>query len=279
MLWVDSENSAEIATAQMGALKSGVSLVTVDEKDDINHVASALERSQARGLLVSPHTKSSENNQRANQLLDLVPELIRAKPGEKVKFDHFPHLTNVIHTGHVSIRGATKFKETMLYAKKSMTNLRIPGSESNSLAMECFSGGDRVASLTNHEFVKSAVEIWDRYLNGDNKLLPVFLTLSLQYPLGFASLLACVHGGRKAFVPSTYNLAKIAKSFNNQKSDVLICEDDLFNFVPPVHKYDEVKESTSTFKKAIVGGSGKEGRAEGTVFTNIAATHSNLYLQ
>jgi hypothetical protein len=39
LLWVDSENSAEIATAQMGALKSGVSLVTVDEKDDINHVA------------------------------------------------------------------------------------------------------------------------------------------------------------------------------------------------------------------------------------------------
>ena len=276
LMWIDSESSAEIATAQMGALKSGVSLVTVDEKDDIHHVASALETSQAKGLLVSPHTKSSESLPRANQLLELAPELINARPGERVKFGQFPHLTNVIHTGHVTIRGTNKFKETMLYVKKSMTNLRIPGSESNSLAMECFKNGQRVASLTNHEFVESATNIWNKYLNGDNKLLPVFLTLSLQYPLGFASLLACIHGGRKAFIPSTYNLAKIAKSFNYQKSDIIICEDDLYNFAPPVHKYDEVKESTSNFKTALVGGSESAGRAEGTVFTNIAATHSNL---
>jgi len=222
MLWVDSEFSAEIATAQVGALKAGVTLVTLDEKDNIDHVASALDKSEARGLLISPHTKTRDGHQRANLLLELMPELIDSLPGQRVKFDSFPNLKNVIHTGHVSIRGTTKFKENMLYTKKSLSTLRIPGSEGNSIAIECFKGGDRVAALTNHELATKAKEIWQNYLNGSDKTLPVFLTLSMQYPLGFATFLASVHGMRKVFVPATYNLAKIAKSFSHQKSDVLV---------------------------------------------------------
>jgi hypothetical protein len=277
LLWLDSENSAELAVAQVAAMKSGLSVVNVDHTDEVEHIGDALEASGASVLLVSPHTRLDGNNQRANLLLDLVPELASAYPGERVLFSNFPNLKNIIHTGHVSIRGTTKFKESMLYTNKSLTNLRIPGPSEDALAMECYIKGDQVSSLTQSELVSKAEEIWKEYLNGDDKNLPVFLTLSLQYPLGFATFIGSLMNGRKVFIPSTYNVAKIAKNFHTQKSDVLICEDEVFQFDPPAHKVDEIRESVANFKKIIVAGS--VSKTDSKVFSDANAISSNLYLQ
>lgn len=114
-------------------------------------------------------------------------------------------------------------------------------------------------------------------MDTDDKINPIFLTVSLKYPLGLATLVACTQHGRKVFIPSTYNIAKIAKSFSYQKSDVLVCEEDVFSFEPPIHKYDEIKENTSHFKKALVAGEGTERDTQ--VFTGLKATHTNFYLQ
>ena len=45
---------------QLGALKAGVSIVTFDEKDNIDAVHHALSNSDARGLLFSPQTVISK---------------------------------------------------------------------------------------------------------------------------------------------------------------------------------------------------------------------------
>lgn len=71
LLWIDQENSAEIATAQVGAMKAGCSIVTVDSHDDIDHVAHTLESSHSKGLILSPHTKLDGKTQRINMLLDI----------------------------------------------------------------------------------------------------------------------------------------------------------------------------------------------------------------
>ena len=46
-LWMDATNSAETATAQIGAIKAGLTVVTVDENDSPDDVASALRSSKS----------------------------------------------------------------------------------------------------------------------------------------------------------------------------------------------------------------------------------------
>jgi len=61
LLWVDSTNSAEILTAQMGAAKAGVSIVVFNEKNDKDVLDQTLRDSGARGLIFSPSTSVNED--------------------------------------------------------------------------------------------------------------------------------------------------------------------------------------------------------------------------
>ena len=251
MLWVDDEHSAELAVAQIGAIKAGVSIVAVDSKDQINHIGDTLDESGANGILFSPHTKTS-GEQRANLLLELLPELIDHYPGEKLKVNNFPNLRNVMHTGHTSIRGTSKFKENMLYTKPSLTNLRLPGTDGRALAFQYYLKGNYESKMTNLEVLQEAADIWRSYISKGNKNLPIFLTLSLQSPLGFATFLSSIMNGRKVFMPSTYNMAKITKSFGYQRSDLLVCGEELYNFEAPEHKKEEIAEYTAGFEQILV---------------------------
>lgn len=62
MLWMDQNNSAEILVAQMGAAKSGVSVVTFSEKDSCDAFHQTLKDSGAKGLYFSPSTSTSEKD-------------------------------------------------------------------------------------------------------------------------------------------------------------------------------------------------------------------------
>ena len=62
MLWMDQNNSAEILVAQMGAAKSGVSVVTFSEKDSYDAFHQTLKDSNAKGLYFSPSTSTSEKD-------------------------------------------------------------------------------------------------------------------------------------------------------------------------------------------------------------------------
>lgn len=252
LLWVDDENAAEVAVAQIGAIKAGVSIVSVSTHDEINHIGDALAQSGAQGLMFSPHTKVDGHNQRANLLLELMPELIDHRPGQNLNVDNFPELRNVIHTGHSTIRGTTKFKETLLYTKPNLTTLKLPGTTGDANAIEYYKEGEYVSAITNTEILGKSKEVWNSHLSQGNKSLPVFLTLSLQTPLGFTTFISSITNGRKVFVPSSYNVAKIAKSFGFQKSDLLVCDEALYSFEAPEHKVEEIEENKASFEKILV---------------------------
>jgi hypothetical protein len=255
MLWIDAEHSAEVAVAQIGALKAGVSITTVDAKDDMHHVGEALEHSGAKGLLISPHTKNDGKQQRANILLELIPELSEHFPGQSLSIDNFPNLSNIMHTGHSTIRGTIKFKESLLYTNPRYSNLKIPGASGDNLAFEFYEKGDLKTSMTNAELLKESKDVWNKYLKGGDSTYPVFLTLSLTTPLGFVTFISSITNGRKVFVPGTYNMAKITKSFGFQRSDTLVCDKEVYNFEAPQYRADEVEESKSNFKKVLVSDS------------------------
>ena len=68
MLYIDQTASAESITAQMGAIKAGVTIVTFDEKDDVEALDHALANSGAKGLIFSPDTATGENQTRQTLL-------------------------------------------------------------------------------------------------------------------------------------------------------------------------------------------------------------------
>lgn len=92
-LWVDSTNSAEIATAQVAALKIGVTLVLIDEEDSIQDVSRTLTSSGAKGLIFSPGTvNEASKEKRANEIFGIIPELSSFLPGDEFKTAAFPKL-------------------------------------------------------------------------------------------------------------------------------------------------------------------------------------------
>jgi acyl-CoA synthetase (AMP-forming)/AMP-acid ligase II len=208
-LWCDSTNSAEIATAQVGALKAGVTVVTIDHEDSVEDAAQALRDSGATALLFSPMTLDENKEKRANSLHSLIPELESIYPGDEFSCSAFPSLKHLIHTGHKTIPGTVKFKETMFYAKKANTNFRIPGCTADSTAFECYQNGNRIASYTNSEIVEHAESVHRQHFASTTK--PVYVALNLQYPLAFASFIGAAANQKKVFVPGSYLLDEITK--------------------------------------------------------------------
>ena len=75
-------------------------------------------------MIFSPATVDEKSKEkRANEIFKLMPELGGLLPGDEFRTALFPKLQSLIHTGHKTIRGTSKFKESMLYAKKENTAL------------------------------------------------------------------------------------------------------------------------------------------------------------
>lgn len=85
---------------------------------------------------------------------------------------------------------------------------------------------------------------------------PVFMSLDLETPLGFASFLANASNQRKVFVPSTFNMSTILKSVGAQQSHDLVCDKDFYEIELPGPTAAEYKENCSSVNHAIVAGSG-----------------------
>ena len=115
----------------MGAFKAGVSIVTFDEKDNIDALNQTIIDSGAKGLLFSPQTsisQDSEGNQvtRETFLKKLLPELHSLYPGDELELKNYPYLKQIIQVGHHSIRGIIKFKDAMVYANPRISLVQIP---------------------------------------------------------------------------------------------------------------------------------------------------------
>ena len=197
--------------------------MTFDEKDSILDVARGLKETAAKGLIFSPSTLNQGNEKRANEIYKLVPEIAAFHAGDEFSCKNFPSLKTLMHTGHKTIRGASKFKENMSYVKKENTLLRIPGTSPEAVAIECYKGGEKFKQYSNSEIVKLADSFAKAHLSSKD-LTPIFLTLTLSYPLGLVTLLGCAQAGRKAYLPASYNLSDIVAGFETQHSKTLVCD-------------------------------------------------------
>lgn len=143
-----------------------------------------------------------------------MPELSSYYPGDQIDLANFPSLKHLMHTGHKTIRGTTKFKENMFYAKKAFTNYRIAGSSPDALALECYRNGSQVTSFSNSDLVSQAESLLNNHLSSADSAHPIFMTLNTSYPLGLAAILGSAIGQKKIFHPATYNLKDIMHSFD-----------------------------------------------------------------
>jgi len=159
-------------------MKAGLTVVTIDESDSIESAASALKESGASILLFSPTTLNDNSDKRANLIHSLIPELSSFYPGDEFACEEFPALKTLMHTGHKTIRGTTKFKENMLYTKKALTNHRIPGTTPETTALECYKDGSKIQSFTQEQLVAQAELIFDSHIASTNSQIPVFSTVS-----------------------------------------------------------------------------------------------------
>ena len=80
----------------MGSIKAGVSVVTFDEKDDVEAFDQALSASNARGLIFSPNTDTVEGSTRLTFLQKLMPELANMRSGQELKLSKSPNLKHVV---------------------------------------------------------------------------------------------------------------------------------------------------------------------------------------
>ena len=83
---------------------------------------------------------------------------------------------------------------------------------------------------------------------------PVFMSLDLETPLGFASFLANTSNHRKVFIPSTFNMSKILKSVGAQQSQDLVCDAAFYSAQLPGPVAEEYKEKCAAVENVIVAG-------------------------
>jgi len=126
LLWLDQSNSAEVLTAQMGAAKAGVTVVTFNEKNDIDALHQALRDSGARGIVFSPSTEADECCNRADYINKLMPELDKLYPGDAINVRSYPLLKQIIQTGHNNMRGVIKYKDALVYANPALSGFSLP---------------------------------------------------------------------------------------------------------------------------------------------------------
>ena len=105
------------------------------------------------------------------------------------------------------------------------------------------------------------------------------MTLSLQYPLGFACLLGAAAHKQKIFMPSSYDLTSITEAFESQKSETLVCEPEVFESEVPAEQLDSVQEWTQSVASVIVGGDSSVDAADSKLFSHTQAKNMNIYLK
>jgi len=128
-----------------------------------------------------------------------------------------------------------------------------------------------VSTFSSGDIVEKSFSLWENHFSAtsgdvdDGKLFnyevrsgeaakPIFMSLDLETPLGFASFLANASNQRKVFIPSTFNASTILKSVRTQQSPDLVCDEDFFGIELPGPLAAEYKENCKNVVSTIVAG-------------------------
>lgn len=55
-----------------------------------------------------------------------MPELHSLNPGQALSLSAYPHLKQVIQSGHSNINGVIKYKDSLVYAATSLSSFTLP---------------------------------------------------------------------------------------------------------------------------------------------------------
>ena len=200
-----------------------------------------------------------------------MPELDSLYPGDGLKLSNYPLLKSIVQTGHSNIRGTIKFKDCMVYANPKFSSFSLPQNDASHTLFECYREGKRVCSLSSGEMAEKSSELWQSHFSkssgdttdsslfnvevtGGQTAKPVFMSVDLETPLGFASFLANSSNHRKVFIPSSYNMSAILKSVARQCSVDLVCDQDFYELEAPGPVAADYKQKCHTVKNVIVAG-------------------------
>lgn len=141
--WMDKSHVTESATAQIGCLKAGVTIVPYIG-DSVDGFLGAVEDSSAKAAIFSPNGRVEGNIKRAEAIQRELPELSLHYPGDPLTLGSFPALNALIQTGFYTIPGTLKFRDILVYANPFYRTKLLPQIDDSSLL---FSGSTGDLSL------------------------------------------------------------------------------------------------------------------------------------
>ena len=262
----------------MGAIKAGVTIVSFDEKDDVDALDAALATSGAKGLIFSPDTATGENETRLSFLQKLMPELSSMSRGEELSLKKYPSLEMLVQTGHTGLRGVNKFRDVAVYANPRLSSRQIPANDSDALTHLALKGGREAGSFTSGELVTKSNELWSQYLQAsEDSVHPVFMTADLETPFGFASFLGCSTNFKKMFIPGSFNMSAMLKKLPRQQSSFVVCDEEFYALQVPGAKAAEYQEMCDSVKGALVASDSTGAAGSSDLFTQARANKVNKY--
>jgi hypothetical protein len=209
VLWLSRKDATEAFVLQFAALTAGVPVHLVDSEDTL---AAALSR--AKGLVFTPW-ESCKGEVRADFVLGLLPELKQTQHGSLLKSAKFPGVSQVIQTGHSTIRGTIKLKQLPVYADFSQTSVVKPTQTAETLAFEHQRQGTLTAVTQGQLYERISKLNSALALKKEDVLLN---TLSPSQPAFFASTLASLVVGSRSVLSGVQHSKK---AFTSQQGSVL----------------------------------------------------------
>ena len=190
---VDQDSSAESLVAQFGAIKAGVTVVCVNEKDSKDALDHAISSTGAKGLIFSPDTELTGDISRRQAVEHLMPELAKSYLGDEVKLGRYPHLEHVVQVGHQAMRGVNRFRDISVYAVPRQTPYQLPENHPDEPAFLCLKDGREHATHTNEQLVSKAGDLWEHHMReaATSSKHPVFIACDMNSPFGLTAFLAC----------------------------------------------------------------------------------------
>jgi hypothetical protein len=144
LFWLDSSNTSEIAMAQAGLARLGVSIVTADIKDG-KSLESSIKETDCKAVIFSPGTKIGDKKQ-IDVLKETFPSLSKNLPGAPLKLQGFPHLKYLIHTGFKNQDGCVKYRQVLVYGNSNFLTSKLPNPDEKHALFYSKQGGQYKAT-------------------------------------------------------------------------------------------------------------------------------------
>lgn len=154
----------------------------------------------------------------------------------------------------------------MFYVNKEFTNLDLPQNEGNATAFEVYNNGRVAHSFTSAELVDQAHRLFSENFSDGEQIVPVSMPVDLQTPLGFATFLGNNLNGRKVFVPSNYNMTRIFRALEVQKSQQVVCDPEFYAQKPVESKKAEYHNLCQNVNKVIIADDGSAAGDHSEIF-------------